>query len=444
MQVSIEAAEGLERKLKVGVEATKVDTEVNSRLQKASKTARIDGFRPGKVPLRVLRQRYGLGIRQEVVGEMMNNSFYEAITQENIRPAGRPSIEILKDEPGQDLEFLATLEVFPEVVLGDLGTISVARPTAEVTDEDLDRTVEKLREQVANWEAVERAAAKGDQVNIDYKGTKDGEAFDGGTAEGSDLELGSGQMIPGFEDAIEGMAAGEEKTVPLKFPGDYHAEALKGADVEFTIKVNAVKEKKLPELNDEFFVIFGVKEGGEEAFRKEVRKNMERELRNILKTKLKDQVMDQLVAMHELPIPAASVTSEIQTLKQQMLGQFGGAASQKLDTSFLPDDMFKEQAERRVALGLILSKVVESAELKADADKVRAHIEEMASTYDQAEEVINYYYSNQQALAGIESMVLEEQVVEHILANAKVTEESLSYEDAVKQNPSAGSGGFGM
>lgn len=431
MQVSIESTSGLERRLKVEVPAERIDEAVNARLQKEAKTIKINGFRKGKVPFKVVKQRYGKYVRQEVMGEVVSQSFYEAVSQEKLRPAGQPSFEPLKGEEGENLEYVATFEVYPEIAIGDLSKIEVAKPVAEVTDEDIDKMITVLREQQSKWEAVERAAEDGDQVNIDFTGTKDGEEFQGGKSEGFNIVIGSNQMIPGFEDALVGMSAGEEKTVPLTFPEDYHAEELKGAAVEFAIKVNGVSKRELADLNDDFFAAYGVSEGGEEKFREEVRSNMERELKNAIKNKLKTRVMDQLFEMHDVELPKALVSGEIKALKQQMFQQYGGQA-QNFDPSILPDDMFIAQAERRVALGLLVAEIIKAEEVKVDADRVRAQIEEIASTYEQPEQVVEYYYSQRQLLDGIQSAVLEEQVVERMLDKANVTEAKVSYEDAIK------------
>src|SRR5690554_595473 len=244
MQVSIETTSGLERRMTIGVPAEQVENEVTARLQKAASTLRLNGFRAGKVPFKVVRQRFGAGVRQEVIGEVMNQSFQDAIAQEKVRPAGQPNIESLDDKPGQDLQFVASFEVYPEVELQDFSSLAVTKPVAEVTDDDVTRMVDVLRSQNASWVDVERAAQQGDQVTLDYTGRQDGAEFDGGKASGSTLVLGSGQMIPGFEDGIVGMKAGDTKTVALTFPEDYHAEALKGAAVEFDITVHEVKDKQ--------------------------------------------------------------------------------------------------------------------------------------------------------------------------------------------------------
>lgn len=433
MQVSLEAISALERRLTIGVPAERVENEINARLQRAAQNVRIPGFRPGKVPMKIVRQRFGEGVRQEVVGEVLSQTFAEAIQQEQLKPAGRPSIQSKSLEEGKDLEYVATFEVFPDIVLADYSAIEVFKPVAEVTEQDLDKMIENLRTQQGTWEVVSRPAQSGDEVNIDFAGRKDGEAFEGGTAEGSTLVIGSNRMIPGFEDAIVGMNIGEEKVVPLTFPADYHSEALKGAAVEFTIKLNSVKEQKPAELNDEFFSKFGVKEGGEAAFRKEVGQNMARELKNATKNKIKNQVMDGLLKVHEdLSVPAALVAEEIKVLRGQMVQQFGSTNSDIDFSSILPDDMFREQSQRRVKLGLILNEIIIKENVRPDAAEVRSAIEEVASTYEDPKEVVDWYYSNRQQLQGIEAMVAEDKVVEQLLARVKVSEKPASYEEVLK------------
>lgn len=430
MQVSIETTTGLERRLTIGVPAQRIDDEVNKRLQKAAGQAKIDGFRPGKVPMKVLRQRYGGGVRQEVIGEVMSQSFYEAVVKEELQPAGQPVIEPREMDPGKDLTYTATFEIYPEISLGDLSKVSVDQPVADVTEADIDHMIEVFRKQQGSYVAVERAAALEDQVNIDYKGTRDGEAFEGGSAEGSDLVLGSSSMIPGFEDGIVGLSSGDSKTLSLSFPEDYHSEELKGAAVEFTVTVNEVREHQDAELNEEFYARYGVNDGGEAGFREQIADNMRRELKKAVSNKVKQQIMDQLVDMHEVQLPAALVKGEIETLRKQMFQQFGEAASQ-LDDSILPDEMFTEQAERRVSLGLILGELIKAEELKSDPAKVRAMVEEMAATYQDPDEVINYYYGNKELLQSVESAVLEEEAVDKILAAAQVIDVPQSYEEAV-------------
>lgn len=432
MQVSIETTTGLERRLIISVPADQVDPKVDEKIAKAAKEIRLKGFRPGKVPVSVVKTQFGAGIRQEVVGEVISSSFYEAVIQEKIEPAGQPTIDFKQNKAGKSLEYTATFEIVPEVAIGDLAKVSVERPVAEVNDAEIDNMIQKLREQQGTWETVERAAADGDQVNIDYKGTKDGEEFEGGSAEGSDLVLGSGRMIPGFEDGIVGMSVGEEKTLALSFPEDYHSEDLKGAAVEFAIKLNTVSERKIAELDAEFFEKFNVS-GDEAAFREEISKNMKRELKQATERLVKQSVMDQLSDLHEVQVPAPMLANEIDAMRNQMFQQFAGAGADfKPTADMLPDELFKEQAERRVALGLIVRGIITAQEISADADRVKAEVEALASGYEQPEEVVNYYYSNEQLLQNVQSKVLEDQVIDYVLSLAAVTEVAKSYEDVVQ------------
>lgn len=439
MQVSIETTSGLERRLTVGVPAERVDVEVDNRLEKAARNVRLPGFRPGKVPLKVMRQRFGAGVRQEVLGEVMSQSFQEAVTQEKLRPAGQPSIEPRNLEPGKDLEYVATFEVFPEVELAELGGFSVERLSATVTEADVDEIIEVFRRQQGTWESVDRAATEGDRVKIDYNGTRDGEPFEGGSAEGAEIELGSGRMIPGFEEGISGMQAGEEKTLSLTFPEDYHNEELRSAAVEFRVKLHAVQQLVPAPVDETLFAKYGVEEGGEEQFRQEVADNMSRELKNATEGRVKQQVMDALLEAHRaLEVPRALVQQEIAAMRRQMFQQFGGAQNRDLDLdSLLPDEMFRENAERRVKLGLLMAELISREGISADAERVRQNVEELASTYQNPQEVIEYYYGNQQQLAAVESKVLEDQVVEKLLESADVTVRECSYREAINQDPSA-------
>lgn len=439
MQVSLETTSGLERRLTVGVPAQRIEDEVNKRLQQASKNVRLDGFRPGKVPFKVIRQRFGEGVRREVIGEMMGQTYQEAIMQEKLRPAGQPSIEPKQLDAGKDLEYVAIFEVFPEVEARDLKETAVERHVAEVTDEDVDNIIEIFRKQQGSMQEVERAAAEGDTVIIDYLGKKDGEPFDGGAANDSSLELGSGRMIPGFEDGIVGLKAGDEKTLELSFPEDYHNDDLKGAAVTFDITVKAVKEQVLAPMDEALFEQYGVTEGGEEKFREEIAGNMKRELKNAVTASVKKQVMDAVLATYEdVAVPKALVDQEITAMRQQMFQQFGGAPAQGMDLeSLLPAEMFVERAEPRVKLGLVLATLVSEYNIKPDADRVRETIEEIASTYEDPAEVVNYYYSNQEQLNAIENRVLEDQVVEKLQEQLKVEDKACSYQEAISAGQAA-------
>ena len=436
MQVSVETTEGLERKLTIAIPGDRVDMAVNARLQEAAQTIRLNGFRQGKVPLKVVKNKFGKGVRQEVVGELMNQTYFEAIAQESLKPAGQPRIEPTRMDEGKDVEFVAVFEVYPEIELPDFAAIKAERLVAEVSDDDIDEMVETLRKQRQTWVPVERAAADGDMVNIDYVGKKEGEEFQGGKAAGQNLVLGSERMIPGFEDGVIGKSAGDDFTLQLKFPDEYHSEELAGAEVEFELKLNTVSEQSLPEVNEDFFKSFGVEEGGMEAFRDEVSNNMQREMKTASRNKLKTTLMDALISDLEVAIPAALMSNEIQQLKHQTVQQMGGG--QGFDPHSMPDDLFREQAKRRVTLGLILGEVISQQSIQADADKVRDAVEEIAATYESPEEVVKWYYSNEEQLQGIESSVIEDQVFDYIIEQAQVSDKGVSYQDVIKPESQGG------
>ncbi|SIR82810.1 trigger factor [Aquipseudomonas alcaligenes] len=428
MQVSVESTSALERRMTIGVPAERIETEVTKRLQQTARRAKVPGFRPGKVPMNVIRQRYEDAARQEALGDLIQATFYEAIVEQKLNPAGAPAVEPKVFEKGKDLEYVATFEVFPEIKLAGFDGIAIERLQADVTDADLDNMLEILRKQNTRFEAVERAAENGDQLNIDFVGKIDGEAFAGGSAKGTPLVLGSGRMIPGFEEALVGVKAGEERVINPTFPADYQNLDLAGKTVEFTVTVNSVSAPQLPELNDDFFALFGIKEGGLEGFRAEVRKNMERELRQAIKSKVKNQVMEGLLAANPVEVPKALIGNEVNRLRVQAVQQFGG----NIKPDQLPAELFEEQAKRRVVLGLIVAEVVKQGELKADEARVRELIEEMASAYQEPQQVVAWYYKNDQQLNEVRSVVLEEQVVDTVLQKAKVTDKAVSYEEAVK------------
>ena len=428
MQVSVESTSAIERRMTVGVPAERIENEVNKRLQQTARRAKVPGFRPGKVPMSIIRQRYEDSARQEVLGDLIQASFYEAVVQEKLNPAGSPSVEPKAFEKGQALEYVATFEVFPEFEVKGLEDLAVERLQADVVAADVDNMLDILRKQNTRFEAVERAAENGDQLNIDFVGKIDGEAFAGGSAKGTLLVLGSGRMIPGFEEGLVGAAAGEERVLNVTFPEDYQNLDLAGKAAEFAVTVNAVSAPQLPELNDDFFALFGVKEGGLEGFRAEVQKNMERELRQAVKTKVKNQVMEGLLAANDVEVPKALIGSEVNRLRVQAVQQFGGS----IDPQQLPAELFESQAKRRVQLGLLVAELVKQFELKADEARVRELIEEMASAYQEPEQVVAWYYKNAQQLDEVRSVVLEEQVVDTVLQKAKVTDKQVSYEEAVK------------
>jgi len=428
MQVSVETTQGLERRLTISVPAESVDVEVKNRLRHIAKTQKINGFRPGKVPPSVIQKRYGQSVRQEVAGELMQRNFVDAIVAEKINPAGRPNFVAKSNEEGKALEFEATFEVYPEVKLNDLGTIKVEKLTAEVTDKDLEVMFVTLQNQHKTWKENKRKSKKGDKLTIDFTGRIDGEEFEGGKAEAFELELDAGRMIPGFDTDIIGMKAGDEKTIKVTFPDDYHAENLKGKEAEFDIVVHKTEGPVVPEIDEEFSKLFGVEDGGVEALREEVSKNMTRELTQAVKAKVKEQVIDGLLAAHEIDIPASLIAQEVDVLRQQAMQRFAGQMDPK-QMPELPAEMFEEQAKKRVKTGLLLGEVIKVNDLKVDENKVNELIASAASAYEDPKEVIEYYASNKELNQQMQNVALEEQAIEVVLASAKVKEKKASFKD---------------
>ncbi|WP_151172957.1 trigger factor [Pseudoalteromonas ruthenica] len=432
MQVSVETTQGLERRLTITVPSENVETEVKKRLQQLSKTQRIDGFRPGKVPVSIIKKRYGTAVLQEVAGELMQRNYIEAIVSEKINPAGAPSFAPKTLETGKDLEFEATFEVYPEVELQGLDKIAVEKPAVEVKDEDLENMLETLRKQHASWKESDDKAGENDRVTIDFVGTIDGEEFEGGKTEDFPLELGQGRMIPGFEDNIVGKKAGEEVVADVTFPEEYHAENLKGKAAQFTITVKKVEVQELPELNDEFAKLFGITEGGVDALKEEVKKNMSRELDQAVKAKVKEQAIEGLLEQNEVDVPKALVEQEIDALRKQAAQRFGGDANNMPE---LPAELFQEQAIKRVKTGLLLGEVIKANEIEADDAKVEELINTMASAYEDPSEVVEYYKSNDQLMQQMRNVAMEEQAIDALLANAKVTDVETAFDDIM--NPQA-------
>ena len=428
MQVSVEITQGLERRLTISVPAETVDVEVKNRLRQVSKTQRIDGFRPGKVPASVIQKRFGKSVRQEVAGEIMQRNFVDAIIAEKINPAGRPSFVAKSNEDGKPLEFEATFEIYPEVELKDLEKIAVERPDVEVNDSDLDEMFKTLQKQHQTWKENKRITKKGDKLTLDFNGRVDGEEFEGGKAEGFELELGAGRMIPGFEKEITGMKAGGEKTIKVTFPDDYHAENLKGKEAEFDIVVHKTEGSVLPKVDEEFAKLFGVQEGGVDALRTEVSKNMARELTQAVKGKVKEQVIEGLLAGHEVGLPSALVAQEVDVLRQQAMQRFQGQMDPK-NLPELPSEMFTEQAERRVKIGLLLGEVIKVNELTVDNAKVDELIATAASAYEDPKEVIEYYANNKELMQQMQNVALEEQAVEFLVEKADVSSKKASFKD---------------
>lgn len=429
MQVSVETTSQIERRVTVQVPASEVDEAVEARLLDTAKNIRLNGFRKGRVPMSVVRQRYGRGVRDEVVGELMRERYVRAITEQSLNPAGFPSIEPKVDEAGKDLEFVASLEVYPEIELASIDGAEVERPVVEVSDADLDEMIETLRKQNAAWEEVERAAQDGDQVKIDFQGFLGDEPFEGGSAEGHELVLGSGSFIPGFEEQLVGAKAGDEPTLDVTFPEDYQAEQLAGQKATFKVKVHTVKGQVLPEVDAEFTKRFGVEDGDIEKFRAEVKMNMTREAKQAVDNRVKQQVLEALQKANDVPVPQALIQQETDALKRQAAQQFG--LGEDFDVSQLPNELFSEQAKSRVQVGLLLAEVIKSNELDATDDEIRARIEELAEQYQEPQQVVEHYMNNEQLKTQVKSAVLEEKAVEKLLAQATVKDVEMSYQQAL-------------
>jgi trigger factor len=434
MQATVETLEGLERRLTITVPASNIEDAVTAELRNIAKNRRFDGFRKGKVPLKMVAQMYGNAVRNDVMGEVMQRHYIEAIVKEKINPAGSPTFAPVETKAGEDLVFTATLEVFPEIELKGLEDIKVEKPVVEVKDADVEEMIETLRTQQATWTEVEEAAEEGKRATIDFVGSIDGEEFEGGKAENFPLEMGAGRMIPGFEDGIQGKTAGMEFEIDVDFPEDYHAENLKGKAAKFAIKVNKVEARELPEVNDEFVSKFGVAEGGVDALKAEVSKNMQRELKQAVKNQIKDQALNGLVENNDISVPSALIEQEIGVLRQQAAQRFGGnpeAAEQ------LPREMFEEQAKRRVVVGLLLGEVIKTEKLEADDAKVKALIEEMATAYEDPSEVISYYEGNEEMMNNMRNVALEEQAIDALIAKAQVSEKEVGFNDIMNQQQPA-------
>ncbi|MBG3011702.1 trigger factor [Proteus faecis] len=430
MQVSVETTQGLGRRVTITVPAADIQTAVDSELKKAAKTVRIDGFRKGHVPMSMVKQRYGMSVLNDVLGDMMQRNFINAIIENKVNPVGAPDYKPEQYKEGEDFVYSVEFEVFPEIELKDLESIEVVKPVVTVKDEDVDNMLETLRKQQAEWKDKDGAVAAEDRVTVDFNGSIDGEEFEGGKAEDFVLAMGQGRMIPGFEEGVIGHKAGEEFTIDVTFPEDYHAENLKGKKAQFAINLKKVEERELPELTEEFIKRFGIADGSIDGLRAEVRKNMERELKNAIRTRVKSQVIDGLVKANEVDVPAAAVDSEIEVLQRQAAQRFGGDEKQALQ---LPRELFEEQAKRRVIVGLLLGEVINSNELKAEDDRVNALIDEMASAYEDPSEVVEFYNKNEQLMNNIRNLALEEQAVEKILANAKVTEKETNFTELMNE-----------
>lgn len=431
LDIAVNVLSDKETQLTVKVPVGTIQGKVEGRIRSLAKTAKIDGFRKGKVPVSHIRAQYGAGIQQEVINDVIRDTVFEAMNEKKIRAVGVPNIDDVKLE-NDFLVYQATVETFPEVEVKGVSEIEVERQTASVSDEDVDVMIENLQKQRQTLEAKDGALEDGDEATFDFEGSIDGDKFEGGSAENYRLVIGSGQMIPGFEDGMKGMKAGEEKTIKVTFPEDYQAENLKGKEADFKINVKEVKSPKLPELNEEFFELFGVKEGGLDKLKADVRKNMEREIKNAGRNQVKQAAFDALLEKNEFDVPKAMLEQEINRQREQMLQRFAqqfGANPNTFGADMLPNELFEDQALRAVRLGVLVSQIIDKEKIEVDQDRVTAFIAEAAENYEDPQEVIDYYTNDKQQRAGIESVVLEDQVVDYLLAQGKVTDKEVKYQD---------------
>ncbi|HEY0800721.1 MAG TPA: trigger factor [Steroidobacteraceae bacterium] len=425
MQVSVESIGKLERRMQVQVPAERVSQEIAARLKNISRTARLNGFRPGKAPIKVIRQQFGSQVHREVIGELLQSSYAEAVTQKQLTPAGSPRIEPQSMDEGQDLKYVATFEVFPEVVLQPLESMQVDRVTAEVTESDIDAMIERLRKQQMKYVAVERAAAKGDKVSIDFEGAIDGVAFAGGKGENISIVLGEGRMLPDLEQGLIGASLAEKRAVNVTFPADYRATELAGKTAIFATEVKTIEEPVLPELDEEFCKSFGVTEGGLTKLREDVAANMRRELEQALRNRNKAAVMEKLYAANPTDVPNVLIEGQIRDMQVEAMRRAGAKDASQAP----PREPLVEPARRRVTLGLLLNDVIRRENLIADRARVNERLDEMVSAYGDAAAMKRAYMQNAEAMRQVESLALEDQAVDWILAHAKVHEVKSTFKE---------------
>ena len=424
MQVTVESTGALERKLRVELPGERIEKEVDTRLKSVGKTAKIKGFRPGKVPPKVVKQRYGKQIREEVLAELMQKSYSDAVIQENLNPAGAPKIEQENDD-GKSFAYVATLEVMPEVTLQGVDKIKIEKPDVTIEDSDLDEMIEKLRQQKAEWVAVDRKSKDGDRVVCDFDGTLKGEKIDGGHGTNVPVVLGQGQMLPDFEKGLTGVKAGDETTFTVKFPKDYHAEDLQGQKVEFAVTVHKVEEMKLPPVDDKLAEMFNVEEGGLEQFRKDVLDNMHREAAQKVKNDVREQAMAGLLDANPLDIPKTLKHKEMHSMQHEAMRRMGIEDHDQAP----PMENFAEGAEKRVRLGLLIRQLIADNKITLDQDRVREYVEDMCAGYENTEEMVNMYLGNPQVMQQIEPMVLEQMAIDWLLEHGKVKLKKVSFSD---------------
>ncbi len=433
MQANVETLGALERRIDLTVPAGDIEKEVSTRLAKLARTVRMPGFRPGKVPMKTVAAMYGAQVQAEVLNDKVGAAFNSAVSSNNLRVAGAPKLEPKTGAESQDLAFSATFEVYPDVKVGDLSGVEVQRATCEVGDAEIDKTLDIMRKQRATYEAVERGAADGDKVTVDFVGTEEGVAFEGGSGTDFPLQLGEGRMLPEFEAAVRGMTAGEKKTFPLTFPTDYRATQLAGKTVQFEVTVKKVEQPVLPPVDEAFAQSLGIADGDVAKMRAEVKSNLEREVKTRLKSRTKDAAMNALLSGASFEVPKSLIQADqerLAELARQDLVSRGIAAKE----APLPPEIFAPQAERRVRLGLLLAELVRAENLQAQQQQIRKTIEEIAQSYERPAEVIQWYLSNRDRLSEIETVVVEDNVVDWVLKNAKVVDAPVSFDELMGHN----------
>lgn len=431
MQVSVEKTSELSRKMFVSVPKTVMEEKVSAGLKSLARNVKIDGFRPGKVPAHIVSKMYGERVRNEVTGDLIQSTYIQAIQDQKLNPAGYPHIHST-DADADNFNYIAEFEVYPEISLTGLENIVVQRPQAKVEDVDFDNMLLKLRQQRRTWSNVERASANSDRITLSFTGVSEGENFTDGKVENFQVEIGEGKMIPGFEDQLLGLQVGAQKTFDIQFPEEYASEKLAGKMATFDIEVINLEEAVLPEIDADFVKIYGVTSGDTEEFKSDVRANMERELKHALRDKLKNAVMDVLYSTFKFEIPGVLIKNEINHLMQPYL-ENAKKRKMKVEDLNLPPELFEEQAKRRVALGLILAEIIRTNQIKVDSAKVRTTVEELAQTYEDPAQVVNWYFADQKRLEDVEQMVLEEQTVEWIISKTQVQDVDVSFEAAMNR-----------
>jgi trigger factor len=436
MAVNVETLEKLERKITLTLPVTVIQSEVDVRLKKLARTVKMDGFRPGKVPMNVVAQRYGYSVHYEVLNDKVGEAFASAANEANLRVAGQPRITEKEGSPEGQMAFDAVFEVFPEVKIGDLSSATIEKFSAEVSDAAIQKTLDILRKQRRTFaqKALDTAVAEGDRVTVDFEGKIDGELFEGGKAEAFQFLVGEGQMLKEFDDAVRGMKSGESKTFQLSFPADYHGKDVAGKTADFMVTLKKLEAAHLPEVNEALAKSLGIAEGGVDALKADIRKNLDREVGSRLMARNKQAVMDALVAKAELDLPKSSVQAEVDRMIEGARAELKQRGIKDAEKAPIPDDVFRPQAERRVRLGLVVSELVRANQLQATPELMKAHIEEMASSYEKPADVVRWYYSDNRRLAEVEAVVIENTVTEFVLSKAQVTEKAISFDELMGQS----------